>query len=125
LSELKFTHPKDQTDYASLLYVLDKCLQEDFDTQCTVFLVSDFDQPRKRSLLREKNEVNQLFQGGNDKSEGLRDLKGEGITVQLYVLNLFENGTMNTGVPPVVTNVPLVATWIPNLLAQEFIEWTD
>ena len=88
--------------------------------------MSDFDKPRERSLVQSSNEINQLFQGRNTKSEGLRDLKGEGITIQLYVLNLFEEGT--TKDIPIVRNVPIVATYIPELLlpnTQNTIEWID
>ena len=126
LFELKFMNPKDQSNYSVLLDTLEQCIQEDPEIQCTLFLMSDFDKPRERSLVQSSNEINQLFQGRNTKSEGLRDLKGEGITIQLYVLNLFEEGT--TKDIPIVRNVPIVATYIPELLlpnTQNTIEWID
>lgn len=120
--ELKFNSPRDEADYSSLLYVLERCIDEDFDTVCTVFLLSNFDKKRQRSLLG-NNEVKELFQGRNESREGLRDLKGKGISIQLYVLDLFEEKTDKKETIPVVQSVPVIATHIPKLLSQDIIRW--
>ncbi len=77
--------------------------------------MSDFDKPRLRTL-NEKNQINQLFQGRNERREGLRDIKGTGITFQIYVLNL-----QNDSQP--FQNVVTIATLIPEEIGRDLIRW--
>ena len=121
LLELKFNSPKDNSDYSALLYVIERCIIEDPEIKCTLFLVSDFDNKRKRSL--KSNEVNELFQGRNEKSEGLRDLKGKEISIQLYVLDLFAENADKKEDTPIVKDVPIIATYIPQSLSEDIIRW--
>lgn len=123
LLELKFNSPKDEADYSALLYLLEKCLVQDPELKCTLFLVSNFDNKRKRSLVSSKNEIKELFQGRNEKSEGLRDLKGNGITIQLYILDLFEEHSDRKEDMPIVQDVPVIATFIPKQLSEDIIRW--
>jgi Z1 domain len=125
LIELKFNSPKEEADYSALLYVLEKCISDDAEVKCTLFLISDFDKKRGRSLRDGKNEINELFQGRNDKSDGIRDLKGNGITFQLYVLDLFEDKANKQADIPKASDVPVIATFIPQSLSEDMIRWAN
>lgn len=116
LDGLKFTNSVDINDYSALLDLLGFRLEENPDEMCTVFQLSTPQNPRVRSLTA-KGLINQLFQGRNERSEGLRDLKGTGITFQVYVLNLSDNDEV------VARNVPTLATFIPEEMGKELIRW--
>jgi Z1 domain len=87
LIELRFNSDSDVADYTALLYILETLLEEVPDESCTVFLMSSFEKKRFRSLNK-SNQIEQYFQGRNETREGLRDIKGIGITFQIYVLDL-------------------------------------
>jgi hypothetical protein len=117
LNLLRYTSPNDVGDYTALLYVLSHHLEEVPDETCTVFLMSEFDNPRVRNLNTNNNQINQLFQGRSSNYEGDRSILGEGITFQIHILNLLENDIL------VHTNVPVIATYIPETISKEFIRW--
>jgi hypothetical protein len=116
LIQFRFNSNADVGDYTALLYVLEKHLDEVPEQTCTVFLMSCFENKRFRSL-NDKNQIAQYFQGRNDRTEGLRDMKGTGITFQLYVFDLeAENGeTYNSVVG--------LATFIPEEISVDLIRW--
>ncbi len=116
LNLLRFTSPADGGDYTSLLYALSRHLEEMPDETCTVFLMSDFEKKRFRSL-NEKNQISQYFQGRNESREGLRDLKGPGITFQLYIFDLEDvSGRL-------YSSIVGLATCLPEEIGREFIRW--
>jgi hypothetical protein len=116
LIQFRFNSNADVGDYTALLYVLEKHLDEVPEQTCTVFLMSSFENKRFRSL-NDKYQIAQYFQGRNDRTEGLRDMKGTGITFQLYVFDLeAENGeTFNSVVG--------LATFIPEEISVDLIRW--
>ncbi len=115
LNELKFANSDDAGDYMALLYLLRRQLEEEQDEECTVFLISDFEKPRMRTL-NERNQINQLFQGRNERREGLRDIRGAGITFQIYVLTL-QNDTQS------FENIVTMASLIPEEIGEDLIRW--
>lgn len=117
LNLLRFTSPADVGDYTSLLYALNRHLEEVPDETCTVYLMSDFENPRERTLNQENNQINQLFQGRSSNYVGDREILGDGITFQIHILNLLQNDRI------VFSNVPAIATYIPLELGREFIRW--
>lgn len=118
LNLLRFTSPVDVRDYSALLYILSSHLEEFPDQSCTVFLMSDFDHPRKRSLL-ENNQVNQLFQGPSANYPGDSAILGEGITVQLHIVSLLQDKTV------VHEAVPALAIHIPEEIGKDIIRWAE
>ena len=117
LNLLRFTSPSDVGDYTALIYTLNRHLEEVPDETCTVFLMSDFDNPRERTLNSENNQVNQLFQGRSSNYEGDRSILGEGITFQIHILNLLQDNRIT------FSNVLTLSTHIPVELGREFIRW--
>lgn len=117
LNLLRFTSPADVGDYTSLLYALSRHLEEVPDETCTVFLMSDFQNPRERTLNQENNQINQLFQGRSSNYGGDREILGDGITFQIHILNLLQDDRI------VFSNIPAIATHIPLELGREFIRW--
>lgn len=117
LNLLRFTSPADVGDYTSLLYALSRHLEEVPDETCTVYLMSDFENPRERTLNQQNNQINQLFQGRSSNYGGDRDILGDGITFQIHILNLLQDDRI------AFSNVPAIATHIPIELGREFIRW--
>lgn len=117
LNLLRFTSPADVGDYTALLYALSRHLEEVPDESCTVFLMSDFENPRERTLNQENKQINQLFQGRSSNYEGDREILGDGITFQIHILNLLQDDRIS------FSNVPAIATHIPLELGREFIRW--
>ena len=114
---LRFTSPADVADYSVLLYSMSRHLEEVPDETCTVFLMSEFDNARERTMNTENNQINQLFQGRSSNYEGDREILGQGITFQIHILNLLQDDRI------IHTNVPAIATHIPVELGSEFIRW--
>lgn len=113
LIQFRFNSSADVGDYTALLYILEKHLDEVPEQTCTVFLMSSFENKRFRSL-NDKNQIAQYFQGRNDRTEGLRDIKGAGITFQLYVFELEgDAGTFDSVVG--------LATFIPEEISVDLI----
>lgn len=117
LNLLRYTSPVDVGDYTAILYAFSRHLDEVPDETCTVFLMSDFENPRERTLNIENNQINQLFQGRSSNYEGDRGILGDGITFQIHILNLLQDNRI------VFSNVPAIATHIPLELGREFIRW--
>ncbi|MCW5909534.1 MAG: alpha-1,4 polygalactosaminidase [Cyclobacteriaceae bacterium] len=117
LNLLRFTSPADVGDYTAILYALSRHLEEVPDETCTVFLMSNFENPRERTLNPENNQINQLFQGRSSNYEGDRAILDNGITFQIHILNLLQEDRI------VFSNVPAIATHIPIELGREFIRW--
>ena len=117
LNLLRFTSPSDVGDYTALMYTLNRHLEEVPDETCTVFLMSDFDNPRERTLNSANNQINQLFQGRSSNYEGDRSILGEGITFQIHILNLLQDDRI------AFSNVLTLSTHIPVELGREFIRW--
>lgn len=116
LIQFRFNSSVDVGDYTALLYVLEKHLDEVPEQTCTLFLMSSFENKRFRSL-NDKNQIAQYFQGRNDRTEGLRGIKGTGITFQLYVFDLeAENGAT-------FDSVVGLATFIPEEISVDLIRW--
>ena len=115
LTEFRFNSDSDVADYTALLYVLERHLEEVPEETCTLFLMSDFDKPRFRSL-NERNQIDEYFQGRNETREGLRDIKGNGITFQVYVWNL-------EGHVGEFKSVVGLATFIPEEISVDLIRW--
>lgn len=116
LNLLRFTSPVDVGDYTALLYALGRHLEENPDESCTLYLMSDFDNPRERSLST-NNHINQLFQGPSSNYPGDRAIIGTGITFQIHILNLIrENQILYNG-------VPAIACYIPEEIGRDFIRW--
>jgi hypothetical protein len=116
LNLLRFTSPADVGDYTALLYAFSTHLEEVPDETCTVFLMSDFDNPRERTIDA-NNQINQLFQGRSSNYDGDREILGQGITFQIHILNLLKNNKI------IYTNVPAFATHVPEELGKELIRW--
>lgn len=115
LIQFRFSSVSDVGDYTALLYILEKRLEEVPDETCTLYLISGFETKRFRSL-NERNQIAQYFQGPNDRTTGLRDIKGNGITFQLYVFDLEGNvGRFESVVG--------LATFIPVDIAVDLIRW--
>lgn len=117
LNLLRFISPTDIGDYTAILYVLSRHLEELPDETCTVFLMSDFENPRARTLNQENNQINQLFQGRSSNYGGDREILGNGVTFQIHILNLLQDDRI------AYANVPAIATYIPVELGREFIRW--
>ena len=115
LIQFRFNSNADVGDYTALLYILEKHLDEVPEQTCTVFLMSSFENKRFRSL-NDKNQIAQYFQGRNDRTEGLRDIKGTGITFQLYVFDL-------EGAAGTFDSVVGLATFIPEEISVDLIRW--
>jgi hypothetical protein len=60
------------------------------------------------------DQVNQLFQGENNKRESHRALKGDGITFQIHILDL-------KGEDETYLGVPVLATFIPEEIGKDLI----
>lgn len=73
---------------------------------------------KRYRTLNDKNQINQLFQGRNEQREGLRNVKGIGITLQLYIFDL-------EGESAKFENVPGLAIYIPAEIGREFIRWAE
>lgn len=114
LSDLRFTELKDGRDYQTLLYILSLILEDNPDITCTLFQFGSFDAPRTRSLL-DNNQINQLFQGRSGKKESVRSIRGNGITFQIYILNLKREDSI------VYSAVPIIAISIPEEMGKEVI----
>ncbi len=117
LNLLRFTSPTDVRDYTGLLYVLSRHLEENPDETCTVFLMSEFENPRERALNTANNTINQLFQGPSSNYPGDRAIRGVGITFQIHILNLLQNSNI------AYSEVPAIGTYIPVELGGELIRW--
>lgn len=115
LIQFRFNSDSDVGDYTALLYILEKHLEEVPDEACTVYLMSSFENKRFRSL-NERNQIAQYFQGANDRTAGLRDVKGTGITFQLYVLDL-------EGDAKRFESVVGLTTFIPPDISVDLIRW--
>lgn len=117
LVQLKFNSSKDAGDYTALLYLLEKHLEENPEETCTVFLMSTFENKRFRSL-GDDNQIEQYFQGRNDRQEGLRDIRGNGITFQIYVFDLEKEGAS-------YDSVVGLASYIPIDISEDLIRWAE
>ncbi len=115
LIQFRFNSDSDVGDYTALLYILEKHLEEVPEESCTIYLMSSFESKRFRSL-NERNQIAQYFQGPNDRTAGLRDVKGNGITFQLYVLDLEGNAGR-------FDSVVGLTTFIPQDISVDLIRW--
>lgn len=116
LNLLRFTSEVDLGDYSALLYVLSRHLEDVPDELCTVFLMSDFENPRERSLTS-SNQINQLFQGRSSNYDGDREVRGAGLTFQIHVLNLLRDDRI------AFSQVFNIATYVPLEMGRELIRW--
>lgn len=117
LISLRFTSQVDIGDFTGLLYILSRRIEEEPDETCTIFLMSDFDAPRERNLNPQNNQIGQLFEGRRSNYVGDRHVLGEGITFQIHILNLLNGNEV------LFSNVPVLATYIPEDLGKELISW--
>ena len=115
LIQFRFNSDSDVGDYTALLYILEKHLDEVPDETCTIYLMSNFENKRFRSL-NDRNQIAQYFQGPNDRTTGLRDVKGNGITFQLYVLDL-------EGDAGRFDSIVGLTTFIPSDISVDLIRW--
>ena len=121
LSKLRFTKISDSTHYTALLYVLKNHVENNSTESSTIFHISNIENPRERSLTR-KGQVNQLFQGRNRRSSGMRTLRAqEGVSVQIHVLNLKSYSTKQV----IHREVPTVAIYIPETIRKDMIRWEE
>jgi len=119
LNRLRFTHIGDITHYSGLLYVLQKYAENVPNEKCTIYYISSFENPRVRGLNK-KDQIKQLFQGRNKKSEGMREIKSSsGISIQVHVLNLKSYTTKEV----IHENIPTVAINTPTSISTDLIRW--
>lgn len=116
LNLLRFTSQVDAADYASLLYIFSRHLEENPDQICTIFLMSNFNHPRIRNV-NTNNHINQLFQGRSTQYQGDRSIHSHGITIQIHILDVHQNDM------PVHLSVPTIAVRVPIEIGREIIRW--
>jgi hypothetical protein len=117
LGTLRYTGNDDVRDYTSMLYVLQRHLEEFPEEECSVYLMSSFDTPRERNLNLINNHINQLFQGRSSNYPGDRDIYDARITLQIHILNILQNDVL------INENVTAIAIRIPEEIGQEIIRW--
>jgi Z1 domain len=121
LNKLKFTRESDSTTYSSLRGILKRHLEENPNDECLIYLMSTNSINNWNSGIRKldrNDEINPLFQGSNINTgfPGAREIKDSNIlSIQLYLLDL--RGTD-------LTQVPLIAIWIPEKIGKDIIRQT-
>lgn len=117
LNLLRFTSKVDAADYSSLLYTLSRHLEENPEETCTLFLMSNFERARERSINPETNHINQLFQGRGSQYRGDRSIYSEGITIQIHILDMLRDNIL------IFSSVPTIAIRVPVEIGSELIRW--
>lgn len=122
LTRLRLPRPTDSQLFAPLLRLIQIHLRASPDELCTVFLIAN-GEPRRREYVND--EINELFQGKQYAQQngrrvttypGDRLIRDDvGLSIQLRNLNL---GLANA---LIAENVPHVAVWVPNAMAQDLI----
>ncbi|MDA8972638.1 Z1 domain-containing protein [bacterium] len=121
LNNLKFTRMGDSKHYTALLYTIARYLESEPNETCSIYYISDFKNPRVRTLTI-KDQINQLFQGGNKRTGGIRQAKAnQGITIQIHVLDL----RLSLTEPTLHKQVPTLAIYIPESIGKDLIGWQE
>lgn len=121
LAQIHVRAPDDGQKYFGALLQIHQHLQAHPNERCTVFQISP-NESRQRAVDPETDEIDQLFSGANGRpadagyDPGDRYLHANGqLSIQLHRLNLTENGT------PLMNDVPVIAVWIPGVMANDWL----
>jgi hypothetical protein len=124
LIPLRLTEERDSQLSTGLLLQVEAYLQDYPDATCTVYQMS-----KGKSRLRSVNddeEIPTLFQGANYADAAHKDMvypgdererAVQGLTIQIHTLQVRQK---DRG-PLIADNVPTVAVWIPQSMAQEWL----
>lgn len=124
LIPLRLTEERDSQIFTGLLLQVEAYLENHADATCTVYQMS-----KGRSRMRSVNddqEIPTLFQGANYADAAHKDMVYpgdereraiQGVTIQIHTLQVRQK---DRG-PLIADNVPTVAVWIPQSMAQEWL----
>jgi hypothetical protein len=124
LIPLRHTEERDSQLFTGLLLQVEAYLQDHPDASCTIYRMS-----KGKSRLRSVNDDQQiptLFQGANYADAAHKDMvyPGDdeeraplGVTIQIHTLQVRQK---DRG-PPIADDVPTVAVWIPQAMAEEWL----
>jgi len=124
LIPLRLTEERDSQLFTGLLLQVEAYLQNHPDTTCTIYRMSKGN-TRLRSV-NDNQEIPTLFQGANYADAAHRDMvypgdererAAQGVTIQIHTLQVRQR---DRG-PLIADNVPTVAVWIPQSMAQEWL----
>lgn len=116
LVKLTMMPPDDSQKFTGLLLQVKQYMEDNPEATCSVYLMSG-------GAIRERrvgvdNEIGQLFQGKNENTgyPGAREIRGPGLTIQIYRLNI-----INSSGDLLVSDVPTVAVWVPSEMAEGWL----
>ena len=124
LIPLRLTEERDSQIFTGLLLQVEAYLENHPDATCTVYQMS-----KGRGRLRSVNdeqEIPTLFQGANYADAAHRDMvypgdererAAQGVTIQIHTLQVRQKDRGQL----IADNVPTVAVWIPQSMAQEWL----
>jgi hypothetical protein len=124
LIPLRLTEERDSQIFTGLLLQVEAYLENHPDVTCTVYQMSK-GQGRLRSV-NDDQEIPTLFQGANYADAAHRDMiypgdererAAQGVTIQIHTLQIRQK---DRG-PLIADNVPTVAVWVPQSMAQEWL----
>ncbi len=124
LIPLRLTEERDSQIFTGLLLQVEAYLENHPDVTCTVYQMSK-GRGRLRSVSDEQ-EIPTLFQGANYADAAHRDMvypgdererAPQGVTIQIHTLQVRQK---DRG-PLIADNVPTVAVWLPQSMAQEWL----
>lgn len=121
LTALRVTSPDDAQHYVGALLQICYHLEKTPSAVSNVYRISPNEQ-RERGL-NDDDRIENVFMGANPPTAsgqasvypGDRAIRGDGLSIQLHRLNLTKAGRT------VVTDVPVVAVWIPSEMAREWL----
>jgi hypothetical protein len=121
LTRLRISRSTDSTRFTGLLLQLARYLEENPDSSCTVYRMSE-GRSRDRSV-NDSDEIPNLFQGAYPDTKGEiykgdRYIRTEGeLTIQIHNLRILSEPNRQV----VAENVPAVAVWIPSAMATDWL----
>jgi len=124
LMPLRLTEERDSQLFTGLLLQVEAYLEDHADATCTIYRMS-----KGKSRLRSVNddqEIPTLFQGANYADAAHKDMvypgdererEIQGVTIQIHTLEVRQK---DRG-PLIADNVPTVAVWIPQSMAEGWL----
>lgn len=138
LNQLKFTLESDSQTYSSIRSLMSGYLINHPNEQCAVYVMTskitdgEVDQKvRNRRLGKNNTEVQQLFQGRNDKTKypGGRAIRKENmVSIQIYRLHITDsngNDIKDSHGNTLFQDVPTIAIWMPRSIGKDLIGQDD
>lgn len=129
LIPLRLTEARDSQVFTGLLLQVKAYLDNHEDATCTIYRMSQ-GHSRLRSV-NENDEIPTLFQGTNYADAAHRDMvypgdereRGlQGVTIQIHSLEVRQGGQGPRGQGPLIAyDVPVVAVWIPQNMARDWL----